>query len=381
MFLLRRNICMSKWEDKYNRYKDGGIDNVISELTTKEILTKEEKKEYRKLIKIKEKMPQVENVVEYRDKLKEELEQIKKEMSIRNSLKEATDKRDKLEKEIAEYQDKYEKINKKLKNKDLADEERRKLEAEKTEISEKMPRAQEERDKVEDTLTKALGEKRELSTLEEQEISEKMFEKQTKISKCNLVAKNLLNGLNWEQIDIKLDNWKDKKFTSKDDKLSKDIEEAKKEREEKVNNFKLEIKEEIDDLDKEEKTENNKPAITFADKHPRLAKIGKFFRNIINRFSNKEKEEIKEEKIEETKVEKAEGTEIEKAEETKVENVEKSFKEYIKEIAEKGMNEIKKEELQAKLVEMRKANREAEAKKFGQNYADKSDYRNDGSER
>lgn len=27
------------------------------------------------------------------------------------------------------------------------------------------------------------------------------------MSKCNMVAKNLLNGASWDTIDLKLDNW------------------------------------------------------------------------------------------------------------------------------------------------------------------------------
>ena len=267
-----------------------------------------------------------------------------------------------------------------MKNKDLTDEKRSKLEAEKTEISEKMPKAQEERDKAEDTLIKGLGEKRELSTLGKQEIEKKMFETQTRVSKCNLVANNLLNGLNWEQIDMKLDNWKDRKFTSKDESLAKSIEAAKKARKEKVNNFELKIedpnKAEVDLLELAKKAEKeaeypedpkyNKPALTFADKHPRLARIGNFFKrrfeDIKDRFSKKEQT------IED----------IEKDVEKDVEKEGKSFKDEIKVIAKVGYKDVRKEELKndkdlrARYEAMKEANRKAEEEKFGKDYADMS---------
>ena len=41
----------------------------------------------------------------------------------------------------------------------------------------------------------------------------------------------------------------------------------------------------------------------------------------------------------------------------------------------------KQEKAERKLAEMREANRAAEAEKFGQDYAKKSDYRNKGEER
>ena len=35
------------------------------------------------------------------------------------------------------------------------------------------------------------------------------------ISKCNMVASNLMKGLSRESLQVKLDGWKDRKFTSK----------------------------------------------------------------------------------------------------------------------------------------------------------------------
>lgn len=377
---MQGGIYMSKWEDKYNQYKDGGIDNVISELTSKGISTKEEKKEYRKLTKIKEKMSQIENIIEYREKLKAELAEFKKEDSAREKLDKASKRREELSKEIEGYQKRYEEIVKELRNSKLEPDEKSKLEDEKNKINTKMPKAQDEMDKQEEILKSGLGKKREKVDLSKEEIEAKKIETQTKISKCNLVAKNLLNGLNWEQIDIKLDNWKDKKFTSKDDKLAKDIESTKKARQERVEEFKKDkdTEEMVDlmdfatkhkDIDSvySEKLDYNKPALTFAHKHPRLAKIGEFFKGLKDRFSREKDEEID---IEEMKEEKPD------IEHTKKE--EKSFREYIKEIAEKGINGVEAEEKAArqkaakeKLEKMRKANRETEEKKFGKDYTER----------
>ena len=81
---------------------------------------------------------------------------------------------------------------------------------------------------------------------------------------------------------------------------------------------------------------------------------------------------------------------LNKTEESKEQDEDKSFREYIKAVAEKGMDGVsmeekvaKQEKAERKLAEMREANRAAEAEKFGQDYAEKSDYRNkdDGEER
>ena len=114
--------------------------------------------------------------------------------------------------------------------------------------------------------------------------------------------------------------------------------------------------------------ENIKPALTFADKHPRLAKIGNFFKGIRDRIIRREKNET----------ENIETKEPVKKEETD----EKSFKEYIRQIAEKGMDGVAADEKAArveaakiKLEEMRTANRISEAIKYGEDYAKQSDPR------
>jgi len=360
---------MSKWEDKYNQYKDGGIDNVISELLSKGITTKEQKKEYAKLVKIKEKMPQIDNVIEYRDKLKEELNQLKAEIETRKTLAQASEEIQKLGREIDELQEQSQKIAKQLKDPKITDEKRAELQAEQDKIGPKMAKAQDTIQENENILNSNLGRKNEQSELSTDEIKNKVVDTQTKISKCNLVAHNLLNGLNWDLINMKLDNWQDKKFTSKDGKLEENI---KRKREEKVNEFMENYAPNLDDETPgrdDETSENNKPALTFADKHPRLAKIGNFFKGIRDRFTKKEKEDIQS----------TEPKEPVKKEE--------SFKEYIREVAEKGLDGIAAEEKAArqkaakqKLEEMRTANRVAEAVKYGPEYAKQSDPRsqNDG---
>ena len=82
---------------------------------------------------------------------------------------------------------------------------------------------------------------------------------------------------------------------------------------------------------------------------------------------------------------------LNKTEESKEQDEDKSFREYIKAVAEKGMDGVSMEEKVArqekaerKLAEMREANRKAEEKNFGPGYAKKSDYRrnkDDGEER
>lgn len=77
---------MNKWEDKYEKLKNGEFDARIDELKDKannKTATKEEYKEYEKLSKSKNNLGKVENVLEYREKLKEELNELKQEVETR----------------------------------------------------------------------------------------------------------------------------------------------------------------------------------------------------------------------------------------------------------------------------------------------------------
>lgn len=413
---------MRAWERKYEEYKNGGIDNIINELMSKGISTKEDKEKYKKLTKIKNKMPQIANVIQYRDSLKEDLKKIDEEVRIRIELIKASKTNEKLEEEIEGFQTRYEEINKELKNSKLESDKRVDLESEKASIAEKMSKAQDERNNAEEKLSSGMSEKRELSKVSSKEIRKEMLEIQTKISKCNLVANNLLNGLNWEQIDMKLDNWKDKKFTSRDGNHQNRIEVNKKETMDKLNNSatsrdsnhenKTEVKETIDELnnDTTNNLDGNKYQTILEDtkydnnmslyKYPIILgirrKIRNLFKYIKNKFSPKSMKEEYFKSIEENLLENEPENEPEKTLENEPEYVaektpeeieikkeeDKSFKEYIKEIAEKGMDGLAKEEedarqeeLKKKLAKMRAKNRAIEAGKFGKKYAEQSDFR------
>lgn len=446
--MILGGYCMSKWEDKYNELSPK-IDDMIKEQSNKinEISREKAKfandinsKEYRKLRdelnsarkekqrleKVKPNLKQIANIIEYRETLKKALDRLKKETEIRADLKHATEEQKRLESEIIEYQNSYEKISKELKNKDLKDEQRKQLEDKIKEIKEKMPMAQEDRDKYEGILRQGLDRKTKFSELSQEEIDSKSIKIQNTISKCNLVARNLLEGASWDSINMKLDDWKDKRFTAKDDKLSKAKENSKKD----VDKSSEKAPEKDPEKTPEQKTGMGSemgngdnginagfPVVkrTFADRHPRLAKIFSKIKNIFfkSKKSNIKKlqdeiqkeiktveerqDEMEREKIAENVKEIMEEKEKQKPESSK----ESAFKEYIKQIAEKGMDEVKKERQEAKakeemaqrqarekeekakkeartkiargkLAEMQKANRAREEKKFGKDYADRS---------
>lgn len=125
-----------------------------------------------------------------------------------------------------------------------------------------------------------------------------------------------------------------------------------------------EAKEEVEEEAKED-SKSDKPALTFADKHPRLAKIGNFFKGIKDKFIKKGKEETKNtetkepDKKEEKPVEEKKAGE--KAQETK--GITDKFYDRIKEVAEKGYvkadedkEAARKDDLRARLTAFREQN-------------------------
>ena len=385
---------MSKWEDKYEKLKNGEFDARIDELKEKEsnkIATREEYKEYEKLSKAKNNLGKVENVLEYREKLKEDLKDLKQEIEIRRDAVLANLESKKLEEELAKITEEIIKTEKELKNPEIQEDRKNELLAKREELYGKRDENNSKYAKAQKALEGEFNREGELKDLSKKEIEDKALLLKTRMSKCNMVAKNLLNGASWDTINLKLDNWdKDKRFTRKKDEKS--VENTKTENsnleKEVSENASLENKsEELDerDLFSDSKAEayNKNKQLMFEKKHPRLAKIQSWFKKMFGKEEKMLPEPEGNGKSQKIKA----ASDLNKTENAKEQNKErnedKSFREYIREVAEKGMDAADKEEKLArqeaakeKLAQMREANRKNEAEKFGQDYADKSDYRN-----
>lgn len=402
---------MNKWEDKYSKLKNGEFDARIDELRDKEnnkTATKKEHKEYEKLSKAKNNLGKVENVLEYREKLKEDLEDLKREIETRRDAVLANQESKKLEEELVKITEEIIKTEKELKDPEIEENRKNELLAKREELYGKRDENNSKYAKNQKILEGELNREGKLKNLSKKELEDNIVLLKTRMSKCNMVAKNLLNGASWDTINLKLDNW-DKKFTKKKDEKQAEkarIENGNSEKEEQqqletdelfANVFPEDKPEDFDDRDiisdsnAEEYNKNKR--LMFEKKHPRLAKIQRWFNRILGKEEKMLPEPEEEQELGKSEKIKA-ASELNKAEEPKEQDKEKgedkSFREYIREVAEKGMDQVSREEkatkqkeAKRKLAEMRKANREAESKKFGQSYADKSDYRNndDGEER
>lgn len=208
---------MNKWEDKYEKLKNGEFDARIDELKDKannKTATKEEYKEYEKLSKSKNNLGKVENVLEYREKLKEELNELKQEVETRKDAVLANQESKKLEKELVKITEEIIKTEKELKDPEIKEDRKNELLAKREELYGKRDENNSRYAKAQKALEGEFSREGELKNLSKKEIEDKALLLKTRMSKCNMVAKNLLNGASWDTIDLKLDNW-DKKYTKK----------------------------------------------------------------------------------------------------------------------------------------------------------------------
>ena len=199
---------MRKWEEKYEKLKNGEFDARIDELKQKvdeKKATREEYAEYQKLSVAKGNVGKVQNIIEYREKLKSILEDIKKENQEREALKKANEEREKIEEELKGIQEELKSITVQLKDKSLTPEKRAQLEAKKAELKGKRDDNTKKYLANQEALKTGLSRTGKYKDYDEKDLENLKFETSSKISKCNMVANSLVSGLSWDSIDLKLE--------------------------------------------------------------------------------------------------------------------------------------------------------------------------------
>lgn len=372
---------MRKWEEKYKEIQSGKLDARISELQEKfnnKSITRDELKEFEKSKRIKENISKVDNVVEYKNKLEGQLKEIKAEQDRRKSLVDLDKEAKKLDGELGRLKIEKAVAERELKTPNLSDDKKAEIEARLAGIKDKMNKNQESYSKNQLTIAATSKAGGKLAELPDEELAGKRTNISSKISKCNMICGKLIEGYSWDSIDMKLEQWQDRKLTSKKetaDKMRNAAKEDKKEKAERTSSQEREgasresgkgkttigrtNPEESKEKPEEEKAGSLVEVSEFDRKHPRLAKIKNFFKrmgqSIKNTFTDKEEDLEEIEKEAEGKVEKvAKGKEEkspisqEKTPEEKAKEEADDFRAYIKVVADKGMKQADKERLEAK---------------------------------
>lgn len=228
-----------KWEETYEEYKSQEkqlkfedlkfkFEHNSTDKTAQIHMTKEEYDEYQKMKKIMENLPKVDNLKEYMNRLEADFSKLKNEYNLREQQGKDKDREDALEKEITENMKKHDEAIARRKeiSKKIAEttnpEEKAKLEVEKDKIDKEISdlRANTEKNNKEFTDIKSReGQYTFDKSLKDYSIEDLKYncqEIRSTISKCNLVANNLMKGLTRDSIQPKLEGWKDRKLTSKE---------------------------------------------------------------------------------------------------------------------------------------------------------------------
>lgn len=224
-----------------------------------------------------------------------------------------------------------------------------------------------------------------ISRYSDEELRTRCFRVSAMISKCNMVATNLMKGLSINSIQVKLEGWQDKKFTSKTplplsraEKIK--AEEKQQDSEEKQPGEKGNSSDDIEeDINKRfdvitSDMLNNQPTTVlptrvneFEKAFPRLAKrfpnmkdnfLGKALLKARNFFKNEAQEQVVDKPNNSTKLDATkENTENKRQNEL--------FRDYLKydvlEVAEKGVEQVRKERIEEKRAKMKKTSEEKSA--------------------
>lgn len=390
------------WEIEYEKYKSTDTQVKLEELKNKldaKTITRQEYDEYQKMLKVIDNLPKVENVIEYMEKLDQDLSVLKEEIRAREEQRQIEEKRIKpenLEKELeANLNKQYELIAKRKEiNKKIAltsdKQEIEKLKLEKEEVNQELSKLELQAKQNNDIFVEMHSTKKEnkkltkkdLAKYSDEDLRAKCFEISAMISKCNMVASNLMKGLSRDSLQVKLEGWKDRKFTSKEPlPLTRREKMAIKEENSSVNE--TEDKEETEEesafytnaKEENEWVEFPRPLSEFEKAFPRLAKrfpklqenfIGKTMLAIKNRFrpieEEKEEQEDKQEMPEQLETNEPPENDSENSKEEENSKTKKEkFMNYVKydvlEVAEKGIEQVQKEDLEnrkKRLEEMRK---------------------------
>ena len=323
---------MKKWEEKYNSYKSGEMKQRFEELKEKsdnKEISIEEYKELQKMTKIMDNLPKVENLMEYINQLDNNLEILKNEYNVRNEIENGNENANILNQEIEENMNRQMEIKEKIKEingnmKNLSEEEKQGAEQEKSALQEEyfnlQTAAKNNNEKYIEATSKLKNFEKnsELKKYGKEDLRKECFALASKISKSNMVANNLMNGYSRDSVQMNLDKWKDREFTSKTslpltrrERENKNAEKEKlvKDEEIKKENSNEEIEKEILNEEPEKETMEMTEYSDFQNEFPRLSKrlpflnnsIGKWLVNVKRIFKNFRKDNDIEKNKEENK--------------------------------------------------------------------------------
>ena len=353
---------MKKWEEKYNQIKSVEFEKRLEELQTKydsKSITREELKELESSKRKKENVQKVDNVLEYKGELEKQLNRLKAEKTRRNNLSMNNKEIMRLQHELKGLKYRQEFVQQLMDNNNLSEQEKQDYRNELVGLHEKVNRNQELFSKAYNARNELENSTKELALIPDEELYGKITNISSKISKCNMICGRLVEGYSWDSIDVKLEKWKEREFRGEKGTLAKMQEARGPVRESALSQLSTELGKVP--AGKEEENTDSREIVEISEfdlDHPRIAKIKNFFKNVVRKVKKvfNRDETIDADFVEETEEAKQEVKE--EVKETPNIDDNKEFRDYIKVVAEKGMEAAKREKLEAKRREIK--NRETD---------------------
>lgn len=284
---------MKNWEELYEKYQSGEMEQKYNELkakvekdevqttqkdgveyVTKRELTEEEYKEFKSMKnfdRIKENIPKVTNIKEIKEKYKVAYQEMEVEKDRRKTLEAQKEITKQLENDIKKNLDIRTALTPYLYATDISDSKREEVKKTLGAINDRIEDLESKYKVSVESFSLENSLKTKYSELSDQELRKNMRKTAIKVSKCDIVAGELMEGKDWNTIEYKLDNWN--KYMDKNKIVS-----------ELANNKSKQKQQPIEQVEKIEKEETKQEK---QNEQPRIEK------QPVEQFEKPEKEAIK----------------------------------------------------------------------------------------
>ena len=213
-----------KWEREYEQYSNSTeLDDRIEylqDLINRKVATKDEYEGHKKVTAIKANLPKVKNILELRGKLDGEIKEIKAELAKRELS-------EKIDKAIIVLDDEMKKLEEeKIRlEKEIKDNPEKKAELQ-TKLAENEKKIQENNVKFgkcheEKKKESKNAEKSKFKDITTEDLKAQSAQISMNISKCNLACNKLMQGFSWKSIEVALDKFENEKLTAKGKETAK----------------------------------------------------------------------------------------------------------------------------------------------------------------
>lgn len=375
-----------KWERDYENYANSTELNerieALTELTNGKVAFKEEYKELKQLTAIKANLPKVKNILELREKLEGQRLEIKAYIDRQESISKIDKTLLSLEAEMTELETAQTVLEEKLKSPNLSEEEKAKIQKE---IEENKAKKQANNVKFGDCheelekYNKQGKSQEQFKDMAIDDVKNQYTQISMNISKCNLACNKLMSGYSWQSVEVAIDKYETERLTAKGvqaEKMKQNRAAAKGQpikaepvkvepaiekvetalevptRWQKIRGWAKNLWEKwfVKEVDESEVKDDEKQEKS-TEKKSLWSKIKDFY----NKFMEKEEPT----KIEEVKPE----TEKEKEEPATTETKQDAFRQYLRDVAQKGIDQVEQDKNNAENAD-KEAKRQAAIRKL-----------------